>query len=96
MFKNFRPLGNRILIEREVLSELKTESGLITNVDPVAGEMPPIGTVIAVGPGSYQNGILIPIDLSIGDKIYFMRHSDTLLDDTYSVLAENAVLGVIE
>ena len=98
MFKNFRPIGNRILVKREVLSELKTDSGLVITVDPVAGEMPPIGTVVAVSIYclKHEHGGVIPAEVHVGDKVYWAKYADVILDDEYSVMKEQDVLGILE
>lgn len=31
------------------------------------------GTVVSVGPGTYENGMFVPVTLSVGDEIVFPR-----------------------
>ncbi|CAN5797009.1 hypothetical protein BH23ACT12_BH23ACT12_07050 [soil metagenome] len=55
-----KPLGDRVLIKIEE-SENSLPSGLV--IPDTAKEKPQEGTVVAVGPGSYQDGARVPLDV---------------------------------
>ena len=97
MFKNFRPLGDRVLIKR-VEDESKTEGGII--IPDAAKEKAQTAEVIAVGPGRYDaQGKLIPMNVKVGDLVYFGKYSGTEIDldgETYVILRESDVLAVQE
>ena len=71
----FRPLHNRVVIER-IDAEAKTAGGII--IPDTAQEKPQQGKVIAVGPGGRdESGKLIPIDVKAGDRVLFGKWSGT-------------------
>ena len=54
---NLKPLGDRLIVE--VLEEEETTvSGIV--LPDTAKEKPQRGTVLAVGPGRYEDGKLVP------------------------------------
>lgn len=96
--KQFKPLGNRVLIER---SKAQATKGGILLPDS-AQEKPKEGTVIAVGPGKIDDeGKTIAMNVKKGDKVLFSTYSGTEVsssgdDVQYLIIAEDDLLGVIE
>jgi chaperonin GroES len=96
--KQFKPLGNRVLIER---SKAQATKGGILLPDS-AQEKPKEGTVIAVGPGKIDDeGKTIAMNVKKGDKVLFSTYSGTEVSSTgddvqYLIIAEDDLLGVIE
>lgn len=96
--KQFKPLGNRVLIER---SKAQTTKGGILLPDS-AQEKPKEGTVIAVGPGKIDDeGKTIAMNVKKGDRVLFSTYSGTEVSSTgddvqYLIIAEDDLLGVIE
>ena len=70
----FRPLHDRVLVKR-VEEEQKTKGGII--IPDTAKEKPMQGEVIAVGPGRYEKGERIPVDVKVGDKVIYGKYSGT-------------------
>jgi len=94
MFDKLRPLGNRVLIKC-VKNEEKTASGLY--IPDSAQEKAQQGAVLAVGPGSRDTaGNAIPMQVKVGDMIYFGKYSGTEAGDDYIIVREDEILGVIE
>lgn len=93
----FRPLHDRILIER-IESEEVTSGGII--LPDTAKEKPQQGKVIAVGPGKKaEDGKLIPMDVKTGDTILFGKYagSDIKMEGKeYLIMREDDVLGIVE
>ena len=93
----FRPLGDRVLVER-VEEEEKTKGGII--IPDSAKEKPSEGEVVAVGAGkANEKGVVRPIDLKKGDRILFGKYSgnEVKIDGVeHLLLREDEVLGVIE
>jgi chaperonin GroES len=93
----FRPLGNRILVERLEPPEVK-KGGII--IPDTAKEKPQEGKVIAVGPGVLdEKGNRRKLEVKVGDKILFGKYAGTevTMDDTeYLIMNEDDVLGIIE
>jgi chaperonin GroES len=71
----FRPLHDRVVVKR-IEAEEKTTGGII--IPDTAKEKPSQGEVIAVGPGGRdESGMLIPIDVQVGDRVLFGKWSGT-------------------
>lgn len=97
MFQKFRPLGDRVLVKR-LESEEKTQSGII--IPDAAKEKAQTGAVVAVGAGRKDNsGNQIPMDVKVGDVVYFGKYSGTDLNSNvgdYIIVREDEILGVVE
>lgn len=93
--KNIKPLGNRIVVQRE---EAKTAKGGIL-LPESAKEKPRQGKVLAVGPGKTDDkGRSCPLDVKVGDRILFSSYAGTEYkanDAEYLILAEEDVLAVL-
>eukprot|EP01041_Mallomonas_annulata_P014150 gene14150-30128_t len=71
----FRPLGDRVLVER-VEEEEKTKGGII--IPDTAKEKPQEGEVVSVGTGARaDNGTVTPLEVKAGDRILFGKWSGT-------------------
>jgi chaperonin GroES len=94
---HFRPLHDRVVVKR-IDAEEKTAGGII--IPDTAKEKPQQGEIITVGPGGRdETGKLIPIDLSVGDRVLFGKWSGTeiKLDGVeYLIMKESDVMGVLE
>jgi len=93
----FRPLHDRVVVERIDAEELST-GGII--IPDTAKEKPSQGAIIAVGPGGRdENGKLIPIDVKPGDRVLFGKWSGTevKIDGVeYLIMKESDIMGVLE
>jgi chaperonin GroES len=93
----FRPLHDRIVVKR-IDAEEKTKGGII--IPDTAKEKPQEGEVLAVGPGARdESGKLVPLDVTVGDRILFGKWSgtDIKLDGVeLLIMKESDVMGVIE
>ena len=90
---NFRPLHDRVLVQREE-SEEKTAGGII--IPDTAKEKPMQGKIIAVGSGSRdEQGNVTPLDVKAGDTVLFGKWSGTeiKLDGTdYLIMKESDII----
>ena len=93
---NFRPLHDRVLVEREE-SEEKTAGGII--IPDTAKEKPMQGKIISVGSGTRdEQGKLVPLDVKAGDKILFGKWSGTeikLDGKDYLIMKESDIMGIL-
>jgi chaperonin GroES len=92
MSVNVTPLHNRVLVRR--LEEKETAKGGIIIPD-TAKEKPQEGEVIAVGAGKTEKGRRVPLDVNVGDRILFGKHTgnDIKIDDQdYLILTEEEIL----
>jgi chaperonin GroES len=46
-------------------------------IPDTAKEKPTMGEVIAVGPGRYEKGNRVPMDVKVGDKVIYGKYSGT-------------------
>lgn len=79
------PLEDRIVI----LPTDETESmrgGLY--IPDTAKEKPTMGEVIAVGPGRFEKGERVPMDVKVGDKVIYGKYSGT----PFTVEAEEVII----
>ena len=71
---DLEPLGDRVIVEPGE-SEEKTASGIV--IPDTAKEKPQDGTVLAVGPGRYEEGKLVPLEVKAGDKVIYSKYGGT-------------------
>ena len=92
-----KPLEDRILVQ-PLEAEQTTASGLV--IPDTAKEKPQEGTVIAVGPGRFDdNGKRIPLDVQVGDVVLYSKYGGTEVKyagEEYLVLSARDVLAIIE
>ena len=92
------PLGDRVVVvPAEKDGEKKLPSGIIIP-ETVDKEKPAKGEVVAVGPGKYVDGALVPMQVNVGDTVIFSKYGydEVKLDgDTYYILSESSILGTI-
>ena len=94
---DFKPLQDRIVVKR-MQEEERTTGGIL--IPETAKEKPLKGEVVAVGKGVLNNdGKLIPMELSVGDIVFFNKWGGTeikLHDEDFLVMKESDVLGVLK
>lgn len=94
-----RPLGDRVVIRPLTEEETGTKSAFgIIIPDTVKGEKPEQGIVVATGPGKYDDGEYVPMQVSVGDRVVFSKYGydEVKVGGTeYYVLSESSVLAVI-
>ncbi|AHB40821.1 hypothetical protein P148_SR1C00001G0003 [candidate division SR1 bacterium RAAC1_SR1_1] len=87
------PLEDHILIEA-IEEENKTRSGILL---PDNKEKPSKGRVVAVGNGKIlDNGNRAPIDVKVGDIVYFTKYAPDELDvdgTKYLVIKQSSILA---
>jgi len=89
------PLADRVVIK--ALEEAEQMRGGLYIPD-TAKEKPQQGEVIAVGPGRYDDGKLVPMSVKVGDKVLYGKYSGTEVTidgDQLLILRESDVLAVI-
>src|SRR5438876_8154425 len=92
---NVKPLADRILVRR--LEEAETKRGGIIIPD-TAKEKPQQAEVVAVGPGRFEDGKRIPLDVKKGDKILMGKYSGTEVKidgNEYLIMREDDVLAIV-
>ena len=69
-----KPLEDRIVV-RPVEGEETTVSGIV--IPDTAKEKPQEGEVLAVGPGRFEDGTRVPLDVSVGDRVIYSKYGGT-------------------
>jgi chaperonin GroES len=91
-----KPLHDRVLVRR-LESDEKTSGGLI--IPDSAKEKPAEGEVIALGEGARkESGELIPMAVSVGDKVLFGKWSGTEVNvngEELLMMKESDILGIL-
>ena len=91
-----KPLEDRIVVQT-LAAEQKTASGLV--IPDTAQEKPQEGTVIAVGPGRFDDGVRVPMDVKVGDVVLYSKYGGTEVKyngEEYLVLSARDILAIIE
>jgi len=94
---NIKPLEDRLVVQANE-AETTTASGIV--IPDTAKEKPQEGTVLAVGPGRFDdNGNRVPLDVKVGDTVLYSKYGGTEVKysgEEYLVLSARDVLAIIE
>jgi chaperonin GroES len=93
-----KPLEDRIVVQANE-AETTTASGIV--IPDTAKEKPQEGTVIAVGPGRWddEGEKRIPLDVAVGDVVLYSKYGGTEVKysgEEYLILSARDVLAVVE
>jgi chaperonin GroES len=91
-----KPLGSRVVIDPSEQEEA-TAAGIY--LAQTSKEKPQKGTIIAVGPGDFEDGQRSPMDVKEGDTVLFAKYAGTEfkhLGDEYLILHQKDILAKIE
>ncbi len=92
---SLKPLEDRVVVKASE-GEETTASGIV--IPDTAKERPQEGEVMAAGPGRFEDGQRIPMDVKAGDKVIYSKYGGTevkVRDDEYLILSARDVLAVI-
>ena len=95
MSVSIKPLEDRVVIQ-VVEEEQTTASGLV--IPDTAKEKPQEGEVVAVGPGRFEDGKRVPLDVKVGDTVIYSKYGGTEVKvggEEYLVLSARDVLAVV-
>ncbi len=91
-----QPLGDRVVVKPTPREEM-TKSGIV--LPDTAKEKPQEGTIIAVGPGAFDNdGKRIAMDVKVGQKVLYGKYSGTefkLDDDELLIVSQKDILAIV-
>jgi chaperonin GroES len=96
--KKVRPLSDRVLIkEIDAKKGGETKSGIIIPETVEKDNGAHRGIVVAVGEGRFDDGVLIPMKVKIGDTVLFQWGDKLTLDgEEYFIVSESNILAVIK
>ena len=93
---NIKPIGDKVVIKPIAVEEV-TKSGIV--LPGSAQEKSQQGEVIAVGDGIYQNGVKIPMELKVGDRVVYGKFGGIdvkLNNEEVIIMSEKDVLIVLQ
>ena len=93
---SIKPLLDRVVLQVEEAEE-KTKSGII--LSSAAQEKPQFAKVVAVGPAAVVDGKRVPMDVKVGDKVFFAKYGGSeikLVGVEYIVIGQSDIMAVIE
>ncbi|HEX9311093.1 MAG TPA: co-chaperone GroES [Gemmatimonadaceae bacterium] len=91
------PLADRVVVRPVDIDQPQMRGGLY--IPDTAKEKPTVGEIIAVGPGKFEEGKRIPMELKVGDRVYYGTYSGTKVSidgEDHVIIRESDVLAVIE
>lgn len=91
-----RPLGDRVVVR--ALEETEQMRGGLYIPD-TAKEKPQQGEIVAVGPGRFEKGERVPMDVKVGQKVLYGKYTGTEVtvdDQEYLIIKESDVLAVVD
>lgn len=92
--EKMRPLYDRLYVKRQQAEE-KTAGGLY--IPEGSKEKGQTGVVVSVGSGKFDDtGKQMPLQVKIGDTVFFGKYSGTDVDEQHVILKEEEVLGVLD
>ena len=95
MSVTIKPLEDRIVV-KALDAEQTTASGLV--IPDTAKEKPQEGEVLAVGPGRFEDGQRLPLDISVGDRVIYSKYGGTEVKydgQEYLILSARDVLAIV-
>jgi chaperonin GroES len=72
---NLEPLEDRVAVKPLEEETQRTPTGII--IPDTAKEKPQEGEVVAVGPGRYEDGKRVPMDVKVGDRVIYSKYGGT-------------------
>ena len=93
---NLNPLGDRIVVKPQDEEESRTASGLV--IPDTAKEKPQLGEDLAVGPGEVRDGERVPVDVNVGDVVFYSKYGGTEVKhdgEDYLILSSRDVLAIL-
>jgi chaperonin GroES len=92
---SLQPLEDRIVVKPSEGEEM-TASGLV--IPDTAKEKPQEGEVLAVGPGRFEDGDRVPLDVKVGDKVIYSKYGGTEVKvegEELLILSARDVLAIV-
>ncbi len=90
------PLGDRVVI-KPAEAEAQRASGIY--VAETAKEKPQKGSIVAAGPGKWEDGKLEPMSVEVGDTVLFAKYAGTeirLNDEDVLIMSQKDILAKIQ
>jgi chaperonin GroES len=89
------PLGSRVVVKPSEQEEATSTGIYIAQTNK---EKPQRGTVLAVGPGDWEDGQRSPVDVKEGDTVLFAKYAGTEFryqGEDYLILSSKDILATL-
>ncbi len=97
MKTRIKPLGDRVLLKRKLVSE-ETHKGIFLPDSALKKNQE--AEVMAVGPGKKnETGKRVPLAVKVGDTVLLAEYGGTEItaeDETYLIVTEDDLLGILQ
>ena len=93
---NLEPLDDRVVVKPGE-EEQTTASGIV--IPDTAKEKPQEGEVVAVGPGRFEDGARVPMDVKVGDTVLYSKYGGTEVKiggEEHLVLSARDILAIVK
>jgi chaperonin GroES len=91
-----KPLEDRVVV-KPLEQEETTISGLV--IPDTAKEKPTTGLIVAVGPGKFEDGARVPMDVKTGDKVIYSKYGGNEWKDRdgveYVILSARDIYAIV-
>jgi chaperonin GroES len=91
------PLEDRVVVKPIEEGTQKTPTGII--IPDTAKEKPQEGEVVAIGPGRFEEGKRVPLDVKVGDRVLYSKYGGTEVKvegDEYLVLSARDLFAIVK
>ena len=91
-----KPLGDRVVL-KHVEAEETTASGIV--LPGTAKEQPQVAVVVAVGPGGFEDGKEVKMEVKVDDKVIYSKYAGNevkLDNEEYVIVRQSDILAVVE
>lgn len=92
---NLEPLDDRVVV-KPAEEEETTASGIV--IPDTAKEKPQEGEVVAAGPGRFEDGSRVPMDVKVGDRVLYSKYGGTEVKvggEEHLVLSARDILAIV-
>ena len=93
---NLVPLGDRVVL-KQLEAEETTKSGIV--LPGQNKEKPQQAEVVAVGPGTVEDGKEIKMEVKVGDNVIYSKYAGNevkLDDEEYIIVKQNDILAIVK
>ncbi|HEX6262504.1 MAG TPA: co-chaperone GroES [Actinomycetota bacterium] len=93
---SLEPLDDRVVVKPGEEEET-TASGIV--IPDTAKEKPQEGEVVAVGPGRFEDGSRVPMDVKVGDTVLYSKYGGTevkIEGEEHLVLSARDILAIVK
>ncbi|MFY9586883.1 MAG: co-chaperone GroES [Actinomycetota bacterium] len=94
---NLEPLEDRVVVKPLDEETQKTPTGII--IPDTAKEKPQEGEVVAAGPGRFEDGKRIPMDVKVGDRVVYSKYGGTEVKvegEDYLILSARDLFALVK